>query len=404
MNILEQIIDNHGISTTTPISPVTTAMATLEGLSVYRGFGRTVDTYSSDEELLKKLKLDWKVCERPVLVQGVTENRVFEGKKALVRCDNGDMIDIVSGTFKSHQNSEIIAGMGEVVDALGGRVRSGGYFPATGRVFVSAGLKMSFDVSKGDSNAAAHSFVKGAMGKDGVRNGDIVDLEVIITGGHKPGTPRKVKAVAKRRVCTNTATVCEVLAVIERVTHRRKITAQVLQEVEQAMQELAEQFEGYGHSLKALANVEASKALQQAYLMELTAPNLLGRIVNQQMLSGAELIQEILDRDEQFSRHDPEWFTRLVNREASRRGDDIEVPRIYGQINNVRDTQPGVEFTRGTLANAYNATTYFVDHLRGRQGGSAAIESALDGEGDKLKTRALRVATEFAQNVRQARG
>ncbi len=397
MSILDQVIN------ATQTQPVPVAFpAPVAGVPVFRGYGQSIDGYTSDEELLNKTGLNWKVCERPVFVEGIKENRRFEGRKALVRCDNGDMIDIVNEGFKVHQNSEIVAGFGEIVKAIDGRVTAGGYFPGTGRVFLKVKGKNQFDITKGVQDGS-HSFKQGDIARDGSKVGDLIDLEFVITGGHKPGTPRKIKACGTRRICTNMATVSMCLGLLNRITHKSRITAEVMKELEKVMMGIVTQFEGYGDTLKSLAELPASPALQQAYLMELTAPNLLGRIINQQMLTGAEIIGEIMDRDEQYSRHDPQWFTRLVNREAARRGDDIEVPRIYGQINQVRDEQPGVQYTRGTLANAYHATTYFVDHLRGRKGGSAAVESALDGDGDTLKTRALDVAVEFAGNVRTVR-
>jgi len=397
MNLLDAIVEGMDYPQDFPaMTPYAYAVPDM-----YKGLASEVGEYSGTQDLLRKLKLDWKVCEMPVYMQGTAENRLFPNKKALVRCDTGDPIDIVSSVFKVHQNEEILAGMVDVIDRIGAKVTKGGYIPDSGRVFLEAKALNTFNIGK--RNLDDNPMAIGSMSNTGSRVGDILDLEFIVTGGHKPGTPRKIKAIAKRLSCSNSATILAAIGQFDKISHRTRITAETESKAQMAMAVVVEEFERYGVRCRALASIPATKAIQQAYLLRVVEPDLLGRIVNQQMLSGMEILSEIIERDEQFSRADGDWLLRCLDG-AKRRGEDVKVPRIFRTINGVLDTQPGEVFTRGTLANAYHAVTYYVDHVSGRHGSQAAIESAMDGNGDRLKQSAFDAAIEFGKELEQIRG
>lgn len=99
MTLLEQIASETRSGFGQPDNQIAT-QATANHL--YRGLAHDVQG-TSGESLLKKAKLDWRVCELPVMIQGKHEVRQFPGRKALVRCDNGAPIEIVSDRFKVHQ-------------------------------------------------------------------------------------------------------------------------------------------------------------------------------------------------------------------------------------------------------------------------------------------------------------
>ena len=61
----------------------------------------------------------------------------------------------------------------------------------------------------------------------------------------------------------------------------------------------------------------------------------------------------------------------------------------------ILDTQPGAEFAPGTWWNAYNAVTFYTDHLQGRTA-DARMSSAWFGPNRSLKADALEKALEYA--------
>lgn len=397
MNILDQAIE----ATTAPSSPLFSGNEgkTESANSLYRGFAKPVTNYSNLQGLLEQTGLNWKVCERPVLVQGKSENRLFEGKKALIRCDNGDMIDITSDTFRVHQNEEIVGAMADSLAAVNATVTKGGYFPDSGRVFLEARLSNNFTVNR-PSGGFGHSFQKGAQGAQG-KVGDMIALDLFVIGGHKPGTPFKMRGIAKRLVCSNGATVTEMMNMI-RLTHKQKMNAIDSSKLRDFHTQVIAAFEEYSEGYKLLNKAEASPAVQQAYLLDVIGEgDLLGKIVKRQSLTGADLIQEIVNRDEQLRTHNADWLLDTI-RDLKRKDENLEVPRIHARINEVVNDQPGGHFTHGTIAHMYNATTYYVDHLRGR-GGSAAVADAIDGDGDRLKRSAMATGRQWAE-VLTARG
>lgn len=60
------------------------------------------------------------------------------------------------------------------------------------------------------------------------------------------------------------------------------------------------------------------------------------------------------------------------------------------------ETQPGAEFAPGTFWSAFNAVTYYVDHVAGR-GQDTRLTSAWFGNGKKIKDEALSLAIKFAE-------
>jgi hypothetical protein len=353
---------------------------------LYRGFANRVGTYSSVQDILDQTKLNWKVCEMPVLVQGKTQNKVFEGKKALVRCDNGDMIEITSDTFKVHQNIEMVGAMLKAVEGVDAKVSKGGYFPESGKVFLEARLENKFSTT-GAPSYAGHSFKKGAQAVDGSRVGDTLALDIVLTGGHKPGTPFKLKGIAKRLACSNGATIMEAFNLI-RLTHRQGMNMVDNDKLEKFHRDVVMSFNQYCEGYKLLTMLEATTAMQQAFILDVIGEeNLVARAINRPALNGAALIAELVETDERKRAINGGWFLEAIT-DMKRKDTSIEVPRIFNRIEEVLNVQPGGNLTEGTLANAYNATTYYVDHLRGRNG-SAAVESALDGDGDRLKRTAM---------------
>lgn len=377
MNILDQIIE---------AGKPEAEKAILNSNDLYRGFANRVGTYNNVQDVLDQTGLNWKVCEMPVLVQGKTQNRVFEGKKALVRCDNGDMIEVVTDTFKTHQNIEMVGAMMQAVQGVEAKVTKGGYFPESGKVFIEARLENKFDATNAPS-IAGHSFKKGAQAIDGSCVGDILALDVMLTGGHKPGTPFKLKGIAKRLACSNGATIMEAFNLI-RLTHRQSLNMVDTEKLQKFHADVVASFNTYCEGYQLLSELEAPLAMQQAFILDVVGEeSLIARAINRPALNGAALIAELVETDERKRAINGGWFLEALT-DMKRKDDNIEIPRIFNRIEEVLSSQPGGNLTYGTLAHAYNATTYYVDHLRGRNG-SAAVESALDGDGDRLKRTAL---------------
>ena len=88
-----------------------------------------------------------------------------------------------------------------------------------------------------------------------------------------------------------------------------------------------------------------------------------------------------------------EYFKRLypISENAKKK----EMTKAASEIFGIIDTQPGSGFAPGTWWNAYNAVSYYTDHLAGRSEDNR-LQSAWYGHNAKVKKDALELALEMA--------
>lgn len=91
------------------------------------------------------------------------------------------------------------------------------------------------------------------------------------------------------------------------------------------------------------------------------------------------------------------YFREVFPTEAARKGhDEFSITRTAEAAMNIIDRQPGAEYFPNTWWNAFNAVTYIVDHLQGRNDNNR-LRNAWFGHGEKVKQRALKLAVENAR-------
>lgn len=380
--IIDQIID------ATPAFPLgnqaNRVTSTTRTVAPLRGYATPVADPTGD--ILAQTGLNWRVHELPVLVQGSRETRVIKNRKALVHGRTGDVIEVVSDSFRVHQNTEIVGGLADIITTAGGVVTSGGYIPESGRVFLTGKLRAHADTS--------------------VRQlGDVTELEIVVSGGHKPGTPRIVKARALRLVCLNGLTVLDRISnVIPRVTHQTAITSADADALRAWADGVTGGFFQLARRLTRLQATPASRAVLDAVAVQATAgQDVLAALVGAPSLSGAELIEEILRRDEREreTRGVVDWLLNPGSADQDRLAALRQVPHEGKRILQHLEVQPGAHYTHGTLSHVVNAASYWADHVRGRNG--AAVESALFGNSDRLKSSVLATAEEYVEVLGAAR-
>jgi hypothetical protein len=366
---------------------------------MFRGLALPIKDASTVEAILIQGGLNWEVCEAPVLYRmpGAANPNAVESmpsRKVLVRCDTGVPLEVVSETFKVHQNPTIVGSLKALADRAGVVVDAAGCMAGGARIFLSGYVDRKFDAAKGNTNPG-HDFTPGAASRTGAKVGDIVQLRFIISGGHKPGTPTTIKAQAMRLVCTNGATVggreCSV-----RVSHQQKLDGDSLRRLEAFLSSVTDEFTAYEEKAVRLMGTPIPYEVNQAFVLELLQADLLEKVVRdhavvrpgQAHLSGHEILAEVLERRE-----------RGLLRPMQLADNSGELGRTVKDVISVFNTQPGADLAGNTMWNAYNAVTYHVDHVRGRST-DASVESALFGDGDRLKNSALDLAVEYTERLR----
>jgi phage/plasmid-like protein (TIGR03299 family) len=87
-----------------------------------------------------------------------------------------------------------------------------------------------------------------------------------------------------------------------------------------------------------------------------------------------------------------EYLTKLFGTKTGTVGD---LTRTGETVAELVKTQPGANFAEGTWWSAYNAVTYFTDHVAGRSA-DTRLQSAWYGVNQKKKVEALELALEYA--------
>jgi len=90
-----------------------------------------------------------------------------------------------------------------------------------------------------------------------------------------------------------------------------------------------------------------------------------------------------------------EYLTELFGVKTGTKGD---LTRTGETVRDLMDDQPGAKYGEGSWWQAYNAVTYYTDHVAGRSP-DTRMQSAWFGANQKLKLNALEKAVEYAEAV-----
>jgi hypothetical protein len=91
-----------------------------------------------------------------------------------------------------------------------------------------------------------------------------------------------------------------------------------------------------------------------------------------------------------------DYFARVFPVATSKDKSRKEISKAHRIVRECVDTQPGAELGEGTWWQAFNAVTYYTDHLAGRTQ-DTRLQSAWYGANKNLKMKALEVAVEMAE-------
>jgi phage/plasmid-like protein (TIGR03299 family) len=330
---------------------------------MYRGFDHAIKDTSSVDVILKQTKLDWKVCELPILIQGNKENRLFPGRKAIVRCDTGAPIEVVSDSFKVHQNTDIVGEMVNAAGAGGIQLTSGGSLNNGAVVFLHGTKNRQFDA--GESK----------------KKGDIVRLDFRLTGGHRPGTPRKLMAVAMRLVCLNGMCVAANTGVIS-TSHRKSLNSSDSTKMATFIEDAIAGFETFEEKAKRLMGFKFTREMTQGFVLELLQPKFKQDL---KAVAGKDFDDAVRGKF-------------LLDDILAKYPTELKIGRTSSNVLENVENQPGVELARGTAWNAFNAVTNFVDHKRGYT--EEGVISQFAGDGATMKNRALDLIVEYTERYR----
>lgn len=323
-----------------------------------------------------------------------------------------------SEEFQLLDNRRIIEDMARFAQDWGLKITYAGGLNGGEFVLAYASSPKLADLAPGVDKGYATHF--GDLGKGAKQ--DPVEAGILMVASHQPGFKSQWIPKVTRFLCTNGVVIGEDLAAVAyKLGHREKAgEGYDPGKVEGVFERFERDFGAWCDMARQFDGVELPPVAQRAYLAEVMDPELWERILRateiktprrrlEMPLTPHIGIDELLIASGEDGNVDtPDRLARvevvegLLGRDQSRRIVeellDGLAGRSLGQVEEVMTGGPGQQGLGG-LARPYHALTHWVDHQRGRKGGSAAVESAEWGPGMKLKQSAGKIGREWLRDL-----
>jgi phage/plasmid-like protein (TIGR03299 family) len=304
------------------------------GEKPWHKLGVAVDPWLTAEEMMKAAKLDWTVSKRDIFLEN---GKKIPDQYAIVRDSDETILSMSGEKFKVMQNHEGFEFFSEFVKAGNMTMETAGSL---------AGGKSIFALAKMNQN---DFYV--------ANKNDNVENYMLITIPHEYGKSIYIMYTPIRVVCNNTlqfALDARGADGVFRMTHGRQWSERVAEEARMTLNLTASKVTEYKESGEFLASKKITDNNLKQYFAELFQPDL------KNVANGED-------------------WNRVMKK----------------MVGEVYENQPGFEMGAGTHWAAFNAVTFYVDHVAGRSD-DTRVKSAIVGVGSALKRKALGLAMDYA--------
>lgn len=311
------------------------ASMAYSGEAPWHRLGKKVPSDLSTKQMLNAAGLNWKVKKVDTFYSH--DDKLIEtGQKALIRETDGKILSSVGENWHPVQNEEAFDFFNEFVNEGKMTMNTAGSLKDGQIIWALAKVEESFDLFKGK---------------------DKIESYLLFSNPHQYGKCIDIRFTPIRVVCDNTLTYSLKTnsSNAVKVNHRSQFDAD---EVKEIMGLASSNLSEYKEMAEFLAGKEFTIDAYKEYLMTLFPKNNVKGV-------------NVKDFEEDGSRaaHD-----------------------IY----NLLETQPGAELGRGTWWQAFNSTTYYIDHIAGRNDDNRLFSSWFS-YGANNKNKALHKALEYAK-------
>lgn len=303
------------------------------GETPWHGLGVPVLADLTPAQMLDKASLNWTVDKVPAYVD-YNGQKLFTGRQALVRSSDSRVLTTISDDWEPVQNQTAFEFFNDFVMAGDMEMHTAGSLRDGNMVWALAKVKESFSLFKGK---------------------DEVESFLLFSNPHEYGKSIDIRFTPIRVVCNNTLTLSlsQKSDMMVRLNHRKAFNAD---------------------QVKETMGIAKTKLSQYKDMAEFLAQK---KFTNENLVEYFKTI-----------------FPLTTTKEA-KEGEVLKMSRPAGLAMDIMDTQPGAEFGRGTWWQAFNATTYSIDHLLGHNQ-ETRLNSAWYGTNRTKKIQALEKAVEFA--------
>ena len=298
----------------------------------WHGLGTAVSNDLTPQQMQEKAGLDWTVQKEELTT---ASGAIVEGKQALVRSSDNQVLDVVGNGWNPVQNSEAFEFFSEYVLAGDMEMHTAGSLKGGQLTWALAKVKDSFTI----------------LGEDQV------DSYLLFSNPHQYGKSIDVRFTPIRVVCNNTLTLSLGQKVANSVSLNHR-TAFNPDSVKETLGIAHEKFAEYKEAAEFLSSKRFTvESLVQYY-------------------------SEVFPRTYQGKKEVTVQSVEDLTTNAKKAYEVLE-------------TQPGAEFGEGTWWQALNSVTYLTDHKMGREA-DTRLTSAWFGANQSRKVKAVEKAVEYA--------
>jgi len=337
--------------------------------SPWRGLGNSVNHDVEPKEMLKVSGLDWTVSKRPLWTPASqfesgpsTDLISVQDYFALVRDSDNKILGPAGKDYVPTQNSQAFDFFKRFTTAGKMRMETAGSLQGGRQVWVLAKIGKEFKLAGGDE----------------------VGGYLLLSSPHVWGKSLVVKFTVIRVVCCNTFTMAmndSTYGKGFRMPHIRAFDAEVAKEAEISLGIANELFDGFEATAKRLASTKVDTEVVIRYIADIFQPELVVEQFGRSFYKSDEMQQAKLLADKKL----PKISTSQFKRSAF-------------DVLSALNRQPGadLESTKETMWGAFNASTYYIDHVSGRDR-DTALYNAWFGTKAPIKTQALKRAVQIAE-------
>lgn len=297
----------------------------------WHGLGKRVLPDLTPAQMMQEAGVDWTVRLVPAFAN-VDGKNISVGRSALVRESDNKVLSVVGEDWKPVQNSEAFEFFHDFVAAGDMEMHTAGSLRDGQMVWALAKIKDGFTLNKKDQ----------------------VDSYLLFTNPQMYAKSIDVRFTPIRVVCNNTLTLSLNTHSdnMVKVSHRTEFNADQVKETL-----------GLAHH-----KLEAYKEM--------------GQFLTSKRYNGESIVEYFKS-----------VFPLVTNKEEGKARKDLSKGASIAL--DILETQPGADLAPGTWWNAFNAVTFYTDHLAGRNADNR-LASAWYGVNKNLKQEALEKAVDFA--------
>lgn len=344
---------------------------------------------ASDLDLFKASGLaDWKVIRMPLLIQGKTETRVFDGYKALIRSTDGKTLGVCTDDYTPVQNDQIWEFFSKFCTEGGMKLETAGSLCGGKKVWGCAKIEGQGFVVNGE---------------------DVTNMYAMFSTGHEPGYATQADVTSIRAVCDNTVSMireCVDPTTGDGTPGRFKMShaAKWSQQHMRAAQGIVKAAVIAAKNMKAKAETmlaaPTTEAVNAAFMAELFMPEYVRKMAEQEKVGqfGTESVLDRIIAAKDASDASHQEIGRRVLDMLVGKAERHQIPFTPTVQRLVRTVKHQKGYAGANMWSTFNAVTYDIDHQRGRSA-STALDSALFGQGKQTKLTALDLAIDYTMRM-----